>query len=309
MNANETPIVVGLGELLWDCFADSRRPGGAPANVAFHAGQLGCQGIVCSRVGRDRPGDELVAFLAGQGLQTEWVQRDASHPTGTVTVDTSRPDHPCFTIHEDVAWDYLAFDATLESLVSRAAAVCFGTLAQRSAASRETIHRAIGAVRPDCLVVYDVNLRQHFYQRDWIEASLRASQIAKLNAEEAIELDKLLGLHAQDPLPFAQGLLKRYGLDTVCFTRGERGCLLVRPQEAADEPGRPVEVADAVGAGDAFTAALLMSRLRRWPLRAQAAFANAVGGLVASHPGAMPILREQFAHLTREVSGHLGLET
>ena len=303
MPETELPIVVGLGEVLWDCFAESRLPGGAPANVAFHACQLGCRGVVCSRVGRDSLGDELVAFLAGQGLETDWVQRDPVHPTSTVTVDTSRPDHPRFTIHENVAWDFLDFDAAIEELMGRDAAVCFGTLAQRSPRARETIHRATGAVRPDCLVVYDVNLRQHFYHREWLEASLRASRIVKLNAEEVIEIDKLLGFDSPDQEHFAHSIQGRYGVDTVCVTRGDRGCLLVGPNKTVDDPGTPVRVADTVGAGDAFTAALILAHLRAWPLESQASFANAVGALVASRPGAMPVLREEFARLTAGYGG------
>lgn len=301
MTQPHLPIVIGLGELLWDCFADSRLPGGAPANVAFHACQLGCRGVVCSRVGRDPLGDELLEFLAGQGLETTLIQRDAAHPTSTVTVDTSRPDQPRFTIHENVAWDYLALETPLEQWLGEAAAVCFGTLAQRSPASRESIQRAIRKVRPDCLVVYDVNLRQHFYQRDWVETSLRASQIVKLNAEEVIELDKLLEMNSPDQRGFARAIQDRFDVHTVCITRGDCGCLLVDPNNAIDDPGVPVHVADAVGAGDAFTAALIAARLRGWPLEAQASFANAVGALVASRPGAMPILREEFGRL---VSGY-----
>ncbi len=308
MQPTELPIVVGLGEVLWDCFAESRLPGGAPANVAFHACQLGCRGIVCSRVGQDPLGDELLAFLVGQGLETDWVQRDRVHPTGTVTVDTSRPDHPRFIIHENVAWDALDFDAATEMLMGRAAAVCFGTLAQRSPGSRQTIQRTIRAVRPDCLVVYDVNLRQHFYDRERLEASLRAAAIVKLNAEEVIEIDKLLGLDSPDQERFARALQERYGVDTVCITRGDRGCLLVGPDRIVDDPGTPVRVADAVGAGDAFTAALILARLRRWPLESQASFANAVGALVASRPGAMPLLREEFTRLTAGYGGGLNDE-
>lgn len=297
MTATETPIVVGLGELLWDCFGDSRLPGGAPANVAFQACQLGCLGVVASRVGRDGLGDELVAFLQSQGLRTDWVQRDPMRPTSTVTVDTSRPDHPRYVIHEDVAWDYLQFDAALEDLMGRAEAVCFGTLAQRSRQSRETIHRALQAVRPECLVVYDVNLRQHYYQRDWVEQSLARSAIVKLNAEEVIELDKLLGLESPDQIAFARELQECFGVKTVCITRAERGCLLVGRDEVIDSPGVPVKVADAVGAGDAFTAALIVAQLRAWPLVSQASFANGVGALVAGRPGAMPLLREEFTRL------------
>jgi fructokinase len=298
MQPHVAPIVVGLGEVLWDCFADSRRPGGAPANVAFHACQLGCRGIVCSRVGRDCLGDELVEFLQSQGLQTDWVQRDTEHPTGTVTVDVSRPEHPRFVIHENVAWDYLEFDAGLRELAGQAAAICFGTLAQRCEASRKTIQRAIAAANPDCLVVYDVNLRQHWHQRDWVERSLAVSQIVKLNAEEVIELDRVLGFESSDEEHFARAVLEKYGTQMICITRGERGCLLVGRSETAEDAGVPVQVADAVGAGDAFTAALIFGHLRGWPLRPLASFANAVGALVASQPGAMPVLREEFTRLT-----------
>jgi len=302
-----TPLVIGLGEVLWDCFADSRRPGGAPANVAFQANQLGCQGIVCSRVGTDPLGDELAAFLAGQGLSTEGLQRDSIHRTGTVTVDTSRPDHPSYVIHEDVAWDNLEFTPAWQSLASRAAAVCFGTLAQRQAVSRETIHRTLEAAGPQCLVVYDVNLRQHWYARSWIERSLARSQIVKLNRDEVQVLADLLNLGSADEESFARAVLQRYPVQAVCVTRAEQGCLLVDRNGVAEAAGVRVEVADAVGAGDAFTAAMIVARLRAWPLEAQAAFANRVGALVASRAGAMPCLRDELADLVRQYeSGKAG---
>jgi fructokinase len=297
MNQPTLPIVVGLGELLWDCFADSRRPGGAPANVAFQANQLGCRGVVCSRVGRDALGDELIAFLAQQGLPTEWVQRDAEHPTGTVTVDASQPNHPTYVIHEQVAWDYLQLDAAWKSLMPQAAAVCFGTLAQRSSVSREAIQQSLEATGPECLVVYDVNLRQKWYERSWVEASLTRSRIVKLNGDEVDVLGELLGFGTSDHRQFARALQERFGVEAVCITRGGDGCLLVGRDDVIDCPGVRVHVVDAVGAGDAFTAALIYGRLRGWPLAAQAGFANQVGALVASHPGAMPLLRDAFAAL------------
>ena len=297
MSPAEAPIVVGLGELLWDCFADTRRPGGAPANVAFQARQLGCQGIVCSRVGRDALGDELVGFLTAQGLSTEWVQRDAGHATGTVTVDTSRASHPSYVIHEDVAWDYLEADARLMDLMARSAAVCFGTLAQRGEQSRRAIHAALDAVGPECLVVYDVNLRQRWFDRSWIEPSLGKARIVKLNAEEACSLAGLLETGTADHVAFARAVQTRFRVPTVCITRAEHGCLLVSGEAVVDSPGVRVEVVDAVGAGDAFTAALIVGRLRGWSPEAQAAFANQVGALVAARPGAMPSLREEFAAL------------
>lgn len=296
------PVVIGLGEVLWDIFADSRRPGGAPANVAFQASQLGCRGIVCSRVGRDPLGGELLAFLTGQGMVTDFIQQDPLHPTGTVTVDTSQPAHPRFIIHENVAWDYLEFDQPWRELAGQAAAICFGTLAQRSPVSRQTIHRVLQAASPHCLIVYDVNLRQSWYQRDWIEASLAAATWAKMNADEAVELARLLELGWHDEVVFARSLQQRYGLKAACVTRAERGAILVTGPTVVDQPGQPVQVVDAVGAGDAFTAAWIAAGLWRWPPAFQVAFANRVGALVATRPGAMPVLREEFAQLAKEYS-------
>ncbi|MBN1589879.1 MAG: carbohydrate kinase [Pirellulales bacterium] len=296
----QPPIVVGLGELLWDRFDDSRRPGGAPANVAFQAGQLGCQGVVCSRVGQDALGDELLAFLASQGLDTQWVQRDPDHPTGTVTVDTSRADHPEYTIHENVAWDFLESSDEWEHLMARAAAVCFGTLAQRSNGSREAIHRALRLADKTCLIVYDVNLRQQWFDRVTVERSLAASQAVKLNDHEVLVLAELLETESAEPVRFARSLQQRFAVNAVCITRAERGCLVISADEVIDSPGVAIEVADAVGAGDAFTAAWIFGQLRGWPLARQAVFANRVGALVASRSGAMPVLKEEFAQLMAE---------
>lgn len=296
MSAGVTQYIVGLGELLWDCFADCRRPGGAPANVAFHAQQLGYRSVVCSRLGADPDGCELRSYLAQRGLTTDSIQTDPDHPTGRVTVDSTDPSRPAFTIHENVAWDYLAFDEAWRALMHQAAAVCFGTLAQRGEISRASIQLCL-TTAANALRVYDVNLRPPWYDRQWIVGSLEVCHIAKLNQEEAVLLSDLLDVGAHDPTDFGQRLRSRFNLDLVCVTRGERGCVLVGPDEVADVPGRPVKVADAVGAGDAFSAALICGRLQNWPLATIAEFANQVGGLVAGQSGAMPDLADEYQTL------------
>ncbi len=294
-------IVVGLGELLWDCFDDSRRPGGAPANVAFQAGQLGCEGVACSRVGRDDLGDELVDFLVGQGLDTRHVQRDPEHPTGTVTVDTSRADHPQYTIHHPVAWDYIEFDGALQSLMQNAAAVCFGSLAQRGEVSRKSIQAALEHTANDCLVVCDVNIRQDWYTRETLDESLRASRLVKLNDDEVPLLAEVLQLGSHSEIDFCRAVRERYEVEAVCITQAERGCLLVDGDEVVDSPGVAIELVDAVGAGDAFTAAWITARLAGRPAEQQVALANRIGGLVASRAGAMPELKEEFAEILRSL--------
>ena len=304
MTKTEQHIVVGIGELLWDCYADSRRPGGAPANVAFHAKQLGHEGIVCSRVGRDEMGTELVEYLERRGMETRQIQKDDRRPTGWVTVDTNRRDAPSYVIHEDVAWDYLEFAEELNSLMESASAVCFGTLAQRGASSREAIQRAL-EVAGNALIVYDVNLRQLWYQREWIEDSLTAANVVKLNEDEVVVLSETIGTKKAQNGDFASSMIERYELDMVCLTRAERGCSLYTCSDRVDEPGIDVEVADAVGAGDAFTAALISSQLRGWPIDTTAWFANRVGALVVGRQGAMPALAEELARLITDAEKRL----
>lgn len=301
MPPSNSPLVIGLGEVLWDLFPDAQKPGGAPANVAFQAGQLCGIGAVASRVGRDELGDRLVAYLSERGLELSALQRDAEHPTGRVTVDVSDPHHPRYIIHENVAWDFITADNALLQLAGRADAICFGSLAQRSPASRAAIHAALAAARHDCLIVFDVNLRQHWWDLDGIVKSMRASRIMKLNHDEVATLAPLMNASAE-PREFARHVQQEFGIDTVCITRAEHGCLLVRGSETVDLPGITVNVVDAVGSGDAFSAALIIATLRNWPLRATGELANRVGALVATRPGAMPDLRAEFAALLAELS-------
>jgi len=297
-------IVVGLGELLWDSFAQQRRPGGAPANVAYHASQLAADGIICSRIGCDDAGTALCALLAQRGLSVAQVQRDHVHPTGLVTVDTSNPNRPSYHIHEGVAWDHLEYTSELAKLMRAAHAICFGTLAQRSTVSANTIHQAL-ADAERALIVFDVNLRPPWYTRAVIERSLAACSVAKLNLEEFTALNDLLRLRADNLEDFCGRLRREYGVELMCITRGSDGCLLAEENEMVDIPGEPVTVTDAVGAGDAFCAALIIARLNRWPLEICAKFANAAGALVAGRAGAMPDVRRTYAELRAALTSQL----
>jgi len=291
--------VIGLGELLWDCFPDGKKPGGAPANVAFHAQQLGLSARVATRVGNDPLGDELCGFLSQQGLNTDLVQRDPHHGTGTVTVEPQSEGSTRYTFLENSAWDFLEADDRWLAAMSQARAVCFGTLAQRGETSRATIRRCLQATSAECLRVYDVNLRPPFFDKEWIVAALKLARIVKLNDDEVRTLTALLGAPYRSEVPFATWLRETFGLDVVCITRGSRGAVAVSANEICDVPGLAVTVADTVGAGDAFTAGLIWSRLQGRSLIDGLALANRIGALVASRPGAMPDLRTEFAGLLR----------
>lgn len=300
--AAQEMIVVGLGEILWDCFPDERRPGGAPANVAFHASQLGFRGVLCSRVGTDELGNEFLDFAQSRGLATDWVQRDPQHPTGRATVSVGPGGHAKFEFLDDAAWDHLELDERAARLVHGARAVCFGTLAQRSEDSRRAIHALLEQESSDCFIVYDVNLRQKFYERSWIEASLQRATAVKLNDDEIRVLSELLDL-PQPADEFAQAVIDRYHVHNVCVTRGAKGVYVQGLHESVDVAGAQVDVVDTVGAGDAFTAAFIAGHLWHWPLKATTEFANRVGALVASRPGAMPDLADEFQTLRAEFGG------
>ena len=310
--ASERPIVVGLGELLWDLFpgegrASGRRPGGAPANVAFQAAQLGLHGVVASRVGDDADGRELVGYLDGRGVDVSLVQTepppgDGGRPTGTVTVHETA-DGPDYTIHTDVAWDRLAATDALGAVIARAAAVCCGSLAQRTDAGRDAIAALLARCGPNCRVVFDVNLRQAFYSEAVLRESCGRADVLKLNEAEVPVVGGLLGL-PETVNEFADASLDALGLSLCCVTRGADGCRVAGDGVAEDVPSGRIDVADTVGAGDAFTAGLIYGLVHGWPARRCAAFANRVGGLVASRPGGMPDLRREFASLTEEFAGH-----
>ncbi len=232
-------------------------------------------------------------------MADDYVQIDRKLPTGTVTVDTSAADDPRYTIHNPVAWDALEFTPEVARLASQCAVVCFGTLAQRDPRSESTIYSFLDAAGA-ALKVYDVNLRQDWYTQERIERSLEHADVVKLNLEELAMLVGLLALPGDRPIAWADGLVERSSASLVCVTRGEHGCLLVDRDGHHVEPGRPVDVADAVGAGDAFTAAMIAARLDDWPVDATARLANAAGGLVASRAGSMPDLRHEFEKLLIE---------
>ena len=294
------PKIVGLGELLWDVFPDQRRPGGAPANFAWHANQMGARGLVVSRVGADQLGDELVGFLDSQGLDSGYVQRDAVQSTGTVSITTTADGQPDYTIHEPVAWDFLEWTDTLATLFKDIAAVCFGTIAQRLPTSRATISSCLDAMPEGTLKVYDINLRKASWELATVETSLDRADIVKLNDEELEVLAEGLDWVGADPAEIAAHLQDRYQLDGVWITRGADGCLLRGGEELVEYEGIEVEVADTVGAGDSFTAAMIWAQWVGWPLAESAELANRVGALVASRPGGMPDLSDRLPGLIED---------
>jgi fructokinase len=280
--------VVGLGEMLWDMFPVGKQLGGAPANFAYMTGLLGDRALVASRVGKDRLGNAAARRLTRLGLPATFLQVDTQHPTGTVNVTVDPQGQPKFEIMERVAWDFFEWTPQWQTLAAEADAVCFGSLAQRSAQSRCTIVAFLEALRPGVLRIFDVNLRQAFFSKEVLAEGSARAEIMKLNEDEIFRVVELLGGSARDQQSAARWLLKKFNVKMVCVTRGGSGSLLVTAGAVDEHPGYPVQVQDTVGSGDAFTAALVHKYLRKASLRAMNSAANHFGSWVASQVGATP---------------------
>lgn len=307
--------VVGLGEVLWDVLPSTRLLGGAPTNMCYHARCLGDRGVVASRIGDDELGREAVSILEARGVDTSYVQVSPARPTSRVLVALSADGHATYEIERGSAWDELELSEQWRELARRADAVCFGSLAQRSAPSREAISGFLAATRPDCVRIFDVNLRQDFYSHEVLSSGLGLAQICKLNDEEAQPLLDALGLQPGgapgaaatptrgQPCPrelevAADLLLAAFpGLGLVCITRGGEGVLLASRAARVSEAAVKAAVVDTIGAGDAFTAALARAvlaepaapaELGAQALASAAAFASKYAAHVCSSAGGMP---------------------
>lgn len=293
----ETPIVA-LGELLWDLLPSGRRAGGAPFNFAFHCNQLGHPAVIVSRVGDDDLGRELRDEVKRLGISDEFIQTDSEHPTGTVSVQVDEQGQPTYTIAENVAWDFIEWDEKLAELAKVARAVCFGTLGQRASRSRNTIGAFIPSTDSDCLAVCDINFRKPFLSKEVIDDSLRLADWLKANEQEAAELARSLDAWPAEYIGGVGGYWRQRLLPAIlsdkavyAVTRGPNGCVVGDVRQDVDLPGIHVQVVDTVGAGDAFTAALLTQTLEGKPLVEAARFANAYSAVVCTKPGGTPHVR------------------
>lgn len=297
--------VVGIGEALWDCLPEGRKFGGAPTNFAYHCGQFGLDAWAASAVGDDALGNEILNICNNAGLQI--VCPKVPYDTGTVQVTLDKNGIPQYDIKKDVAWDNIPYSEELADLARRADAVCWGSLAQRSYVSRNTIRSFIDDMPKDALKVFDINLRQNFFTKEVIESSLEICNILKINDEELVMVSRVFGALPESDADFdtiwqsidfkskCRAILMKFNLQMLILTCGVNGSYVFTPDGEVSQQGTPkVEVADTVGAGDSFTATFVSSLLLGKSVKEAHERAVKVSAFVCTQHGAMPTIPENL---------------
>ena len=287
-------IVVGMGEALWDVLPEGKKIGGAPANFAYHVSQFGLPSCVVSAIGDDALGKEIIENFTSKGL--DQLIAEVPYPTGTVQVEIDQTGIPLYDIKENVAWDNIPYTEHLDALAKRTKAVCFGSLAQRNVVSRETINHFLDTMPKDddSLVVFDVNLRQGFYNKEILCKSMQNCNILKINDEELITVSRMFGYPGIDLQDKCWILLGKYNLKMLILTCGINGSYVFTPGNVSFQPTPKVEVADTVGAGDSFTAAFIASILKGKSVTEAHTIAVKTSAYVCTQKGAMPILPPEY---------------
>ena len=283
-------VIVGMGEVLWDMPPEGKKIGGAPANFAYHVSQYGFDGCVVSAVGDDKLGNEILESFNNRRLN--YLIQRVPYPTGTVQIELDEAGIPCYEIKENVAWDNIPFTVDLEKLAKKTRAVCFGSLAQRNTVSRETINRFLDVMSDAAgqYRVFDVNLRQGFYDKEILCNSMKRCNILKINDEELIAVSRMFeypGINLEDK---CRALLSEYGLEILILTCGVNGSYVFTRENVSFVNTPKIEVADTVGAGDSFTATFISAILKGKSIREAHELAVEVSAYVCTQNGAMPEL-------------------
>lgn len=290
----DNTIVVGMGEALWDVLPEGKKIGGAPANFAYHVSQFGLNSRVVSAVGNDKLGAEILENFKEKNLNC--IIETIPYPTGTVQVELDAEGVPCYEIKEGVAWDNIPYTVTLQELACHTRAICFGSLAQRSVVSRETINRFLDAMPEDenVLKIFDINLRQNFYTKDILCNSFQRCNVLKINDEELVTVSRMFGYPGIDLQDKCWILLAKYNLKMLILTCGVNGSYVFTPGKVSFVETPKVEVADTVGAGDSFTAAFVSAILKGKSVPEAHKLAVDTSAFVCTQHGAMPILPDEL---------------
>ena len=287
-------LVIGIGEALWDVLPEGKKIGGAPANFAYHVKQFGLDSCAVSAIGDDALGKELIENFKDKGVN--FLLETVPYPTGTVQVEIDQAGIPQYDIKENVAWDNIVLTDELKELAKKTRAICFGSLAQRNIISRETINEFLDNIpaENDPLIVFDINLRQGFYNKDILTNSMERCNVLKINDEELVTISRMFGYPGIDLMDKCWILRGKYNLKMLILTCGINGSYVFTPGNVSFLPTPKVEVADTVGAGDSFTAAFIASILKGADVATAHRKAVDTSAFVCTQQGAMPTLPDSL---------------
>lgn len=285
-------LVVGLGEVLWDMLPEGRKIGGAPVNFAYHAGKFGIDTMAVSAIGNDKLGEDTIAEMNGKHLNH--IFPSVPYPTGSVQVSLDEKGVPAYDIKENVAWDNIPFTNEIESVARSCRAVCFGSLAQRNAVSRNTIRKFIESTPSGCIRIFDINLRQNFYTSNVIRDSLEHCNILKINDEEIMLVSRMFNYDSSNIENVCRTIMEDFSLEMVILTCGTKGSYIFTKGGVSFMPTPKVNVADTVGAGDSFTGSFCAAILRGLPVAEAHKKAVEVSAYVCTQNGAMPEIPESM---------------
>lgn len=285
-------LVVGLGEVLWDMLPEGRKIGGAPVNFAYHAGQFGIDTMAVSAIGNDKLGEDTISEMNGKHLNH--IFPSVPYPTGSVQVSLDEKGVPAYDIKENVAWDNIPFTNEIESVARSCRAVCFGSLAQRNAVSRNTIRKFIESTPSGCIRIFDINLRQNFYTSNVIHDSLELCNILKINDEEIMLVSRMFNYDSSNIENVCRTIMEDFSLEMVILTCGTKGSYIFTKGGVSFMPTPKVNVADTVGAGDSFTGSFCAAILRGLPVAEAHKKAVEVSAYVCTQNGAMPEIPESM---------------
>lgn len=300
---NKEKVIVGLGEVLWDCLPDGMVLGGAPSNCAFHASQYGWRGVVVSAVGHDALGDDVILTLEDRGV--EHVIERSNMLTGMVEVQLDADGTPEYDIKRNVAWDAIPYSEDMNLLAQRCDAVCFGSLAQRDERSRATIYRFLDTAQNASLRVFDANLRQHYYSEDIIVASLKRCNVLKINQEEFSVFCEMYGIENKSLRDSCTCMIDSFSLEMLILTCGSDGSYIFSGTDRSYFPTPSVSVQDTVGAGDSFTAAFISAILDGRSVDEAHRLAVSVSSYVCTQRGAMPVWADSLKTQSKKITNNI----
>ncbi|RYD94227.1 MAG: carbohydrate kinase [Sphingobacteriales bacterium] len=290
MKADKKLKAVCYGEVLWDVFANEKKIGGAPLNVALRMQSLGCNVAMISCVGHDEDGNAIIDYVSAQGLDTGSIIKAEGYPTGLVQVFVNERGSASYEISYPSAWDKIVLNDYARSLVADADVLIYGSLVTRDAVSRTELEELL---KNDVYKVFDVNLRKPHYTIEMLEQLMLAADFVKFNDEELLEIAEALGSPyklLEDNMAFIASKVK---IQSMCVTKGKHGALLMWEGHLYQNGGYPIKVADTVGAGDSFLGTLITYLLTGKGPQKAIDTACAVGALVAGEPGANPQISQE----------------